>query len=388
MPKTTRDPTEPAPDRRAGGLRGWVLAQRNKILLSPTFHKWVFRLPLLRSIGRRRAQELFDICAGFVYSQVLSACVRLELLEKLRDGARRPADLAAACDVPRDSMERLLRAASSLRLVEPVRDGSYCLGELGAALLATPGVREMVLHHGALYADLRDPVALLRGEAGEQALSEYWPYAGGVGPDGLNAGEVAAYSDLMSASLPRLADLVLDTYAFDRHVRLLDVGGGSGAFLEAAGRRYPKLDLMLFDLPAVGEHALAARSIGAVHPRIKFFGGDFTTDPLPAGADVVSLVRILLDHDDATCMKLLRAVAAALEPGGRLLVAEPMSLAPQGERVPDAYFGLYLLAMGGGRARRVSEIMDMIRSAGLVNPRLAQASNPVLAQVIVADSPK
>lgn len=369
-------------------MRDWLLARRNKILLNPLFHKWVFRLPLLRSIGRRRSQELFDICAGFVYAQVLAACVRLELFEKLRGGAQSQAALAEACGVPVANIERLLRAAASLRLVQRFSDGRYGLGELGAASIATPGVREMVLHHSALYADLRDPVALLRGEVGDKALADYWPYAEDVAQAGIGAGQVAAYSDLMAASLPNLADAVLDAYAFDRHVRLLDVGGGSGGFLRAVGQRHPSLELMLFDLPAVGEHAGSMESVDSLDRRISFTGGNFKVDPLPRGADIVSLVRILLDHDEATCMALLRSIAASLVPGGRILIAEPMSCAAQGERVPDAYFGFYLLAMGGGRARQPIEILNMLRCAGFENPRLVRTNNPVLTQVIVADCPK
>ena len=45
------------------------------------------RFPLTRPIARRRARELFDLCAGFVYSQVLLACVRLRLFEILAEGA-------------------------------------------------------------------------------------------------------------------------------------------------------------------------------------------------------------------------------------------------------------------------------------------------------------
>jgi demethylspheroidene O-methyltransferase len=78
--------------------------------------------------------------------------------------------------------------------------------------------------------------------------------------------------------------------------------------------------------------------------------------PLPQGADIVtSLVRVLFDHDDAHALAILRAVRAALPRGGTLLVAEPMAGVPGAQAMGDAYFGLYLLAMGAaGRAGRTS----------------------------------
>jgi len=44
-----------------------------------------------------------------------------------------------------------------------------------------PGIAAMIAHHDALYADLADPVALLRGERDTTALGAYWPYATGEG---------------------------------------------------------------------------------------------------------------------------------------------------------------------------------------------------------------
>ena len=65
--------------------------------------------------------------------------------------------------------------------------GRYGLGPLGAPLVGNPAVAAMVEHHAVLYADLRDPVALLRGEGDAPALSRYWAYA-----DGRRAGRAAA----------------------------------------------------------------------------------------------------------------------------------------------------------------------------------------------------
>jgi demethylspheroidene O-methyltransferase len=147
----------------------------------------------------------------------------------------------------------------------------------------------------------------------------------------------------------------------------------------------PRSGLMLFDLPAVAETArerLAAAGLGA---RADVHGGDFTRDALPAGADLVTLVRILHDHDDAIAQDLLRRVHAALPPGGRVLIAEPMAGTPGAEPMGEAYFGFYLLAMGRGRPRRAEEIMRMLAEAGFVQARRLRTATPLLTQVLVAD---
>ncbi|MFX8731502.1 hypothetical protein ABTM48_19965, partial [Acinetobacter baumannii] len=75
-------------------------------------------------------------------------------------------------------------------------------------MLGNPGITAMVEHHAALYADLADPVALLRGEAGDRKLTRYWPYASEQGPTALTREMVAPYTALMSASQPMVTEMV------------------------------------------------------------------------------------------------------------------------------------------------------------------------------------
>jgi len=63
-------------------------AWRNKLLANPDFHRKARRNPFMRFMARRRARALFDLCSGFVYSQVLSTCVQLNLFEELQSGPK------------------------------------------------------------------------------------------------------------------------------------------------------------------------------------------------------------------------------------------------------------------------------------------------------------
>ncbi len=63
----------------------WI-AFRNLCLRSPRFHAFATRFPLTRPIVRKRQSELFDLVSGFVYSQILSACIELDVLAKVGDG--------------------------------------------------------------------------------------------------------------------------------------------------------------------------------------------------------------------------------------------------------------------------------------------------------------
>jgi len=356
------------------------LRVRDRILASPRFQRWAAWFPLTRPIARRRASTLFDLCAGFVYSQVLFAAVRLRLFERLAVGPASVTELAAALSLPVDGARRLLAAAAALDLVERRGDDRYGLGIHGAAFLGNPGAAAMVEHHALLYRDLADPVALLRGERTTE-LQRFWSYA--AGGDSAPA-DVAEYSRLMDRSLSLLAEDVLEAYPFARHRCLLDVGGGEGGFLAAVAARAPELSLVLFDLPAVAARAKERLANAGLASRARVVGGDMMRGALPEGADLATLVRVVHDHDDAEALALLRAVRRSLQPGGALLVAEPMAGTRGAEAMGDAYFGFYLLAMGQGRPRTAAELRSLLLAAGFSHVKRRATRRPMLTGLLVA----
>lgn len=364
-------------------------SQRDRLLASPRFRHFASRFPLTRPFARRHARGLFDIVAGFVYSQWLAACVELNLFERLADGPMTAEDLSRESRLPLLSAERLLAAAVALDLARPrdVDDGGaqrFGLGPLGAALVGNEAVVAMVRHHRALYADLSDPLELLRRGRGGGELQRYWAYAKAAAPGSLDAATTAPYSALMSASQTLVAGQVLDAYPIGRHRRLLDLGGGEGVFVAEALARAPRLSATLFDLPAVADAARGRFASLGLGDRAGAVGGDFLRDPLPEGADVVSLVRVIYDHDDAPALALLRAARRALPPGGTLLLAEPMAGTPGAQRMGDAYFGFYLLAMGSGRPRSAEQLTAMLEGAGFGRVRSVPTALPMQSGLLVA----
>ena len=362
----------------------WLRQKRDGCLSSPRFRQLAMAFPVTRPVARRRARAVFDLCAGFVYTQVLFACVKLRVFEHLAGGPRSLDSLAGSLALPLDSTRRLLEGAVALHLVERRSDDRFGLGALGATLVRNPAVTALIEHHELLYADLADPVALLRNPGGETALSCYWAYARRRDPLDLEAAQVADFTTLMSVSQALIADEVLARYRFDRHRCLLDIGGGDGAFLIAVSSRARHLQLMLFDLPSVAERAAARFGTVGLDARSRTFGGDFFADSLPGGADVASIVRVLHDHDDDRALALLRAAHRALLPGGTLLVVEPMAETKGAEPMGDTYFGFYLLAMGQGRPRSSAALTQMLRTAGFDTVKRIATRTPLQTGLLIA----
>ncbi len=380
-----RPPVVSAPPPESTSDRWFRL--RNRVLSNARFQYWAAKFPLTRGIARRRASALFDLCAGFVYSQVLFAAVKLDLFGALAAGPRTVDELAPRLGLRREAAQRLLDAATSLDLVEKRPGARYGLGVHGASFLGNPAVAKMVEHHALLFRDLADPVALLRGDLRDTELRRFWSYAGGATERAnANANDVAGYSELMASSLSLIAEDVLDAYPHAHHRRLLDVCGGEGAFLEAAAARSPHLSLALFDLPPVAARARERLARAGLGTRTTVTGGDVFRDPLPRRADLASLVRVVHDHEDGPALRILGAVRAAMKPGGVLLLAEPMADTAGAEPL-GAYFTFYLMAMGQGRPRTAGELTKLLRDAGFQNIRTRSTRRPMLASLLVAEVP-
>ena len=360
------------------GWRGW----QSRLIASRKFQTWAAAFPLTRGLVRREGEALFDLLAGFCHSQILMALVQFDIPAQLLRQDATCAQLAQRSAVPEDRMHVLLRASVALGLLKSKRKGRYGLSRTGAALVGVPGLAQMIRHHDLLYRDLADPVAFFRGEV-ETELADFWPYVfgGGMAPD-----VAATYSDLMAQSQILVAEDTLRAVDLRDTKTLLDVGGGSGAFLAAVGAAHGA-DLMLFDLPQVAPSAANRFADAGLTARTEIRSGSFRTDPLPTGADTISLVRVLYDHSDDTVRDLLAKCFDALPAGGTLVVSEPMSGGARPERAGDAYFALYTMAMRTGKARSADQIAAMCKAAGFNQISQPKSARPFVTRCVVARKP-
>lgn len=356
--------------------QGWI----NRLAGSPRFQALCARVPGLRGIARAEGAAIFDLMAGFVRSQVLTALVELRVLDVLAEGPATLAALAQRCAVPEARMAVLAQAGAAVGLMRRRHDGRFALSRRGAAFLGVPGLAALVRHHRVLYDDLSDAGAFFRGDS-DPDLARFWPYVFGAGAAG-DPETAARYSRLMADTQAMVAADTLDAVpGLGQRQHLMDVGGGTGAFLRAVHGRHPGLGLTLFDLPAV----VAAAALPA---RVDRQGGSFRDDDLPRGADTISLVRVLYDHDDSTVTALLGRVAQALPPCGQILVSEPMSGGPRPDPQTDVYFSVYTLAMGTGKTRSAGRIAALLRQAGFAAISVHPARRRYVTQVVTGFLPR
>jgi demethylspheroidene O-methyltransferase len=363
---------------------------RNRLIASPSFQRWAIRFPLTRWLVKKQASDIFDLMAGFVYTQVLLACTQLNLFDILANGALSFDELKKQIPLKPAGLRRLLDAAVAIKLLAKRSEDRYALSMMSAPLVGNIAILDMVKHHADFYRDLSDPIALLQGDTSSATLNEYWPYITpeqGAAPESLSAEKVADYSKLMAHTQSLVTDEIMDAYPMGKHQVVLDIGGGQGAFIKRLAAQYPHLSFKLFDIPGVAELSNAHFQEIGLSKRAQAIGGNFFQDPLPKGCDLATLVRVIFDHDDARVKQLLANVFDALNPGGTLLLAEPMAETKGFEAMGHAYFGFYLLAMGRGRPRTEAEIRGLLSDAGFTGIELLNSYMPLNAQILRCNKP-
>jgi SAM-dependent methyltransferase len=147
---------------------------------------------------------------------------------------------------------------------------------------------------------------------------------------------------------------------------LVDVGGGTGIYSIAWLLRHPDLRAIVWDRPEVLKVAREMAESFGVADRLEARAGDMFVDAVPEGADAILLSNVLHDWDVPDCWVLVSRCAAALRPGGRLLIHDVFLDDAMDGPLPIALYSASLFRLTEGRAYSAREYRAWLRDAGLV----------------------
>jgi 2,7-dihydroxy-5-methyl-1-naphthoate 7-O-methyltransferase len=146
---------------------------------------------------------------------------------------------------------------------------------------------------------------------------------------------------------------------WDRVRTVVDVGGGTGAMLAELLRARPALAGTLVDLPGTVTRAAETFAAAGVSERVTVVGQSFF-DPLPPGADLYLLTKVLNDWPDEETVAILRRCAEAARPGdGRIVIMGGVSPDGTARRLTIE------MVLVGGRTNTVTEFTELARRADL-----------------------
>jgi SAM-dependent methyltransferase len=167
--------------------------------------------------------------------------------------------------------------------------------------------------------------------------------------------------------------------------RLLDVGGGSGAFDLELCRAYPQLEATVYDLTPVARIAEAKAAEADLSNRVSTIAGNFFTDrEFPRGYDLILFSMILHDWDERQDRDLLRKCYEALEPGGAVLISELLmnddKTGPPAAALMDINM---LIETEGGRNYTAAEYGEWLRETGFTDIKVIEFAAPGATGVVM-----
>ena len=262
-----------------------------------------------------------------------------------------------------------------------LNEGRYALDKAGFVILTDPMTQVNIdFNHDVCYQALFDLERTLDAEKplGLKVFGD-WPtlYQGlSQLPEPARTSWLAFDHYYSDTSFP---EIMPDVFATAPR-RLMDIGANTGKFTLAALAANVRVELHLVDLPgqlAVAETKLAeagVRGRAVLHPV------DLLDDgiALPAAMDLIWMSQFLSCFSEAAIASIFRRVAAALAPGGQVLVMDTFW---DRQRYDIAYYCLintspYFNNLASGNSK-VYESEDYIRLAGLAGLELVTARDGI-----------
>ncbi|MEO6500389.1 MAG: methyltransferase [Jatrophihabitantaceae bacterium] len=306
----------------------------------------------------------------------------LRIADHIAAGLRGAPELAAASGADADALERLLRYLAVRGVLSRDEAGGYTLTELGEPLRGDhpAGLRSGLDIEGVGRSELAFVQLLHSVRTGEAAFPkqfgvDFWQDLAA------DPARREAFAALMGSYGPSRSSDLMRGFDWGSLGRLVDVGGGSGAMLIALLSHYPRLRGTLVDLAENAEDARAALAAAGLADRGEVMTGSFF-DPLPAGAGGYLLSLIIHDWADEPARQILRRCAEAAGTSGAVLVVERVSADSDS---PHNGMDLRMLALYGGKERRIAELAALARDAGLVVAAVHPAADFSIVELRAAE---
>lgn len=166
---------------------------------------------------------------------------------------------------------------------------------------------------------------------------------------------------------------------------LLDVGGGGAAWDIELCRHHRWLRAAVYDLPHVCKLTAEKIQQAGLTDRIATIPGDFLADPaLPRGFDALLLSSILHDWDDGTVRTILSKCFTALDPGGRIIIAELFLNDTEDGPLDAALMGLAMQVETWGRSYTTAELTAWLTDIGFTDPAFVAYAAPTANGALIA----
>ena len=164
--------------------------------------------------------------------------------------------------------------------------------------------------------------------------------------------------------------------------KIMDLGGGSGAYSIVAAQNYPELSAVVFDLPPVVEVTRDFINDHGVQTQVSTQGGDFTVDPFPQNCDVAIMASNLPQYNREIIKLVIKKAFDALLPGGEMHLIGEMLDDDRSGPLDAAIWGLLeVMSNSTGLTHSRADCVAYFKEAGFTNIQVNEFVPEILVRV-------
>lgn len=308
-------------------------------------------------------ERIWEIARSFQASRVVLSAVELGIFSALGDDSLTAAEVASKIGADPRATDRLMDALVVLGLL--TKEGERFANSPDAAEILVEGKPNYAGGAIGHIINLWDSWSTLThavraGTAVYERRAEDRPE------------QARSFMAAMHLFASENAPKVLDEIDLTGVRRVLDVGGGSGAYSIAFCRAKPDLTSTVFDLPDIAPITREYASGTGFGDNISTVTGDFNVDDLPTGFDLVYMSQILHSNSREENARLIKQAYNAANSGGQVVVQEFVVNEDRVSPPQPVLFALNMLVgTQAGDTFTESEIHAWLSDAGFTDIRRA-----------------
>ncbi|MGE5444424.1 MAG: methyltransferase [Ignavibacteriales bacterium] len=321
--------------------------------------------------------ELSRITSGFTQSRIIQVAVKLGAFDAIETRGSSSAEIAKALSTNPRATELFLNALVALGLLHKEKDKFYNTDSSLTYLVKTSPkyFGGMILFEEGLWSTwgrLEEAI-----HTGKPARS----------PDMFQEKEEETERFIMAMHTLVMArgdaEILSDLLDFKETKTVIDIGSGPGTYPMQFLKKYPHLKITIFDLPGTLNVTRKVLKKEKMDGKIELVEGNYNTDEIPHGFDVVFLSNIIHSENEEANQKLMKKVYASLNRNGRIIIKDHILDDTLTGPAIGAIFSVQMLLVTKGRDYSFREVEGWLEDAGFKKSEWIRLKPPLTSSLVI-----
>ena len=321
--------------------------------------------------------ELGRTSSGFVQSRILQVAVKLGVFGVIGSGGIFSDEVARAVDTDPGATELFLNALVALKVLD----------KEGGKFYNTESSAEYLVEDSPKY--FGDMLLF------EEGLWDMW----GKLEESLRTGKPARPTDMFQNREEETERFIMAMHSLvqargDAEIlsnmldltwaqTMIDIGSGPGTYPMKFLKKNPQLKITIFDLPGTLVITRRVLQKEGMSGKMEIVEGDYNTDEIPKGFDVVFLSNIIHSEGEENNRRLMNKVYKTLNSGGEVIIKDHILDDTLTSPAVGAIFSVQMLLATGGRDYSFEEVRAWLEDAGFEKPAWIKLEPPLTSSLVV-----